>query len=566
MLDLILENAQIVDIIRQRIFKGWLGIKAEKFIFVEEGEAVNIKAKTKLDLNNAIVQPGLIDSHMHIESSLVTPARFAEASLPWGTTSILQDPHEVANVLGAAGIKFMVDASRNLPLNIYSAISSCIPATSDDLETPNAKISPSEITELARDPDIIALGEMMDYQGVVAGQKHLEDILQAGEEAGLSLEGHVPSLSDLDLSTYISYGIRSDHTLMTPEKIAEELSKGLYVMLQEKSITQENIDFINTLPDRNRILIITDDIMPNRLVSGQLNKILELAIELGWSALDALASATIRPANYLGLRNVGMIAPGYRADFCVSKDLNSFPPLEVYSRGIKVAESGKALFKTDVTKLPESLVSVAPIVKTAALLTEEKFWLRLETNARVNIISVNDINTLTELEQREIKIKNGHATDDDLVMATVIARASLQKDWTDDFKISLFTGLKLKSGAFATSFSHDSHNILVLGKTAKAMAEAANAVIKNGGGMAVYDGEELNFLPLPLAGLLSDAAIAEVAEQFDRIEQKLCQLGMTHKNPVLLLTILPLTVSPNYKISDKGIVDVENRKLIDLLV
>ncbi len=563
MLDLILENAQIVDIIRQRIFKGWLGIKQEKFIFVEEGKRVNIEAKTIIDLDNAIIQPGLIDSHMHIESSLLTPGRFAEASLPWGTTSILQDPHEVANVLGAAGIRFMVDASRDLPLNIYSAISSCIPATSDDLETANAKISPAEIIELACDPNVIALGEMMDYQGVVAGQKHLEDILEAGKEAGLSLEGHVPSLSGVDLSTYISYGIRSDHTLMTPEKIAEELSKGLYVMLQEKSITEENIDFINTLPDRSRILIISDDIMPNRLVFGQLNKILELAIKLGWQPLDALASATIRPAAYLGLNNAGMIAPGYRADFCICEDLNMFPPQEVYSQGKRVAEAGQALFKAADTKLPEDLTSIAPILKTADLLSQEQFWLRLEPNPRVNIISVNDINTFTELEQRKIKIKDGHANDNDLVMATVIARASLQSDWSEDFKISLFTGLKLKKGAFATSFSHDSHNILVLGKTAKAMTKAANAVIQNGGGMAVYD-DELSFLPLPIAGLLSDAPIAELAEQFDRLEQKLRQLGMTHKNPILLLTILPLTVSPNYKISDKGIVDVENRRLLDL--
>ena len=565
MLDLIIENAQIVDVVRQRIFDGWLGLRNDKFIFVEEGTApTELEAKTRKNLNNAFVQPGLIDTHMHIESSLVTPARFAEAVFPWGTTSILQDPHEAGNVLGAAGIQFMVDASRGLPLNIYSAIPSCIPATSEDLETPNASISPDEIKALAKDPDIIALGEMMDYQGIVQGNRRLENILEAGNQSGLSLEGHVPSLSGTDLSTYISHGIRSDHTLMTPGKIAEELSKGLFVMLQEKSITPENIAFVSSLPDRSRILIITDDVMPNRLVSGHLDRVLNLAIEHGWDALDALASATIRAASYLGLHNVGMLAPGYRADFCICQELNQFPPLEVYSRGVKVAEQCRALFQAPKTNLDDKTAKLSPIDSKQAL-NASQFRLDLTGTVTANVITTNNLTTFTELEQRTIDIIDGIPQDDDLVLATVIARSSLAKGITEPPKLSLIAGLNLQEGAFASSFSHDSHNLLVLGKSPEAMAEAANTVISARGGMAVVANETV-FLPLPIAGLLSDKPIGEVAKKFDALEVKLRQFGMTHKNPILLLSILPLTVSPNYKISDKGLVDVENRRILEVLV
>ncbi|UCH24354.1 MAG: adenine deaminase [Trueperaceae bacterium] len=566
MLDLILENACVVDVVRQRTFSGWLGVRSGRFIYVEEGTVpAEIESHRRRDLEGRAVQPGLIDTHMHIESSLVTPGRFAEAALPWGTTTILQDPHEIGNVLGAAGVRFMIEAGRDLPLHIYSAVPSCVPATSEELETPNATLTPEEVAELARDPSVIALGEMMDYQRLLQHDPRLIGMLEAGATSELSLEGHVPSLSGTPLSHYISFGIRSDHTLMTPAKIGEELSKGLYVMLQAKSLTEENLRFISGLADRSRLLLITDDIMPNRLVSGHLNQILQLAVDGGWDALDALASATVRPATYLGLRSVGVIAPGYRADFCICRTPNSFPPLEVFTSGQQVAADGRALFRAPQTSLPPEIARASLGGDSPPLISEDLFRLELGSEPkRVRIITVNDLNTVTGLETRTISTADGAPLDPDLAVGTVIPRASLRQKRLEKPRLSLLSGLHLTGGAFASSFAHDSHNLLVVGTSPAAMAEAANAVLARGGGMAVASKNGVTALSLPLAGLLSDAPITEVASEFEALEEALRNLGMRHKNPLLLLTILPLTVSPNYKISDRGMIDVEGRKVLEL--
>ncbi|MDF1524510.1 MAG: amidohydrolase family protein, partial [Trueperaceae bacterium] len=242
MRDLVVHGAELVDVVTQTSYRGWFAVQDGRFVEVEAGEpppADELPAGERVDLGGAVVHPGMLDVHMHIESSLVTPRRFAAAALPLGTTAVLQDPHEVANVLGAEGIRWMVRASQGLPLRVFSAISSCIPATSPDLETPNASLRPTEVTELAREPGVVALGEVMDFQGVLDGDPRLLAIVRAGAEAGLSLEGHVPSLTGPELSRYVAHGIRSDHTLTTPEKLREQLRKGLWVMIQEKSLTPD---------------------------------------------------------------------------------------------------------------------------------------------------------------------------------------------------------------------------------------------------------------------------------------------------------------------------------------
>jgi adenine deaminase len=259
-----------------------------------------------------------------------------------------------------------------------------------------------------------------------------------------------------------------------------------------------------------------------------------------------------------------MIAPGYRADFCICQGLNQFPPLAVYSRGIKVAEQGKALVQATSTKLPAELSQRSPIASRQRL-EPHQFQLDLAASVTVNVITTNDMTTYTELEQRSIEVVEGVPQDDDLLLATVIARSQLAAGLDQPLKISLIAGLKLHTGAFASSFSHDSHNLLVVGKTPTAMAQAANAVIEAKGGMAVV-ADDIHLLPLTIAGLLSDEPIAMVAEAFADLEESLHQLGMRHKNPILLLSILPLTVSPKYKISDKGLVDVDRREIIELLV
>jgi len=568
--DLLVFNAQIVDVITHSSYLGWFAVQRGRFVEVEAGTpapALRSAASNVLDAEGAYVLPGLIDAHMHIESSLVTPRRFAEAVLPWGTTTILQDPHEVGNVLGPDGIRWMIHASRGLPLRILSAIPSCVPATSPDLETPNASITPDDVSALADEPGVIALGEMMDFQGLIAGDPHLQAMLAAGAAAGLSLEGHVPNLTGADLSRYIAHGIRSDHTLMTPAKLHEQLRKGLWIMVQEKSLSSDLVAAVMALPDRSRIMLITDDVMPNRLTSGHMSRLIETAVAAGWEPHDAIAAATLRPATYLGLDELGVIAPGKQADFVLCSDLTDFPPLAVYRSAERVAEAGRARPVALTTPTSDLLATGF----SSAALPPERFALPAgvgRQRVRARVIVVNQVNSFTSLEERELDLVDGVPQADDTCLATVIPREALRGKPPERLHVGVVAGLGLQRGAWAATFAHDSHNVFVLGATPTAMAAALSTLLAQGGGMVVVpdDGAEPLQLPLPLAGLLSDEPIERVADGFDALERALREGGVSVRHPILLLTLLPLTVSPDWKLSDKGVVDVSGRRVLPTLI
>ncbi len=569
--DLLVHGADLVDVVTQTVYRGWFAVQDGRFVEVEAGEPPapdELPAHERLDLSGAVVQPGFLDVHMHIESSLVTPRRFAEAALPHGTTTVLQDPHEVANVAGAEGIRWMIRASQGLPQRIYSAISSCIPATSVDLETPNASIRPEDVTDLAREPGVVALGELMDFQGLVDDDPHLVAMVRAAAEAGLGLEGHVPTLTGPELSRYVAHGIRSDHTLSTPTKLHEQLRKGLWVMLQEKSLTPDVVAAVMALPDRSRVLLITDDVMPNRLTSGHLSRIVEVAVAQGWDPLDAVAAATLRPASYLGLHDLGVLAPGARADWLVTDTLVAYPPRQVVVGGRVVAEAGRTLPFDAATPAPPATPGFGVRAVPA-----ERLGLptgRGPATVRARVVVVDQVNSFTRLEERDVAVVDGAPIDDDLALALVIPRAALvdAAALPERFEVGVVAGFGLRRGAWASSFAHDSHNVFVFGRTPQAMAEALAAMLAAGGGMAFApdDGGEVLVLPLPLVGLLSDDPIEGIAERFDALERSLRAAGASVKHPVLLLTLLPLTVSPDWKISDKGIVDVARRRVLPPLV
>ncbi len=569
--DLLVTGANVVDVVTQTVFRGWFTVLDGRFVEVEEGERPahgEVEAAETLDLGGAHVQPGMLDVHMHIESSLVTPRRFAEGALPRGTTAVMQDPHEVANVLGAPGIRWMVEAARGLPLRVFTAVSSCVPATSPDIETPNAAISPADVTALAAEPDVLALGEVMDFQGLVAGDDHLEAMVAAAHAAGLSVEGHVPSLTGPALSRYVAFGVRSDHTLMTAPKLLEQLRKGQWVMVQEKSVTEEVVAAVMSLPDRSRVLLITDDVMPNRLTSGHLDRIVSLAVERGWDPLDAIASATLRPATYLGLADLGLVAPGALADFVVTDGLASYPPRRVYVGGRLVAEGGATVMASSPSPAPTPPAGLAQPFDADA---PRRDWFLLPAGGRVRarVIVANERNSFTTLEERPVDVDGGVPTDESLALATVVPRARLRPGASGhEPVVGLVAGLGLRRGAFATTFAHDSHNLFVVGRDPDAMLAATRAVLRAGGGMAFAPTADADpvLLPLPLAGLLSDDPVPEVARRFDAIERSLVEAGMRHLNPLLLLTLLPLSVSPDFKLTDKGVVDVQARVVLPPLV
>lgn len=560
-LDLLLHNARIADVFRYRLFEGWVGIRDNRFVYVEEGKPpANLDAAEARDLDGLIIAPGLIDSHMHIESSLLTPRRFAEAVLPFGTTTILSDPHEVGNVAGETGVGWMIAASQDLPLKVYHSIPSCVPATSPDIEWTHQVFDSEVIKRLSAYPSVIALGEVMDYMGLLGPNKRLQQIVETARDRGLILEGHIPTLIGEELSAYLVHGISSDHTLTFEEKIYEQISKGLAVMLQTKSVTQANVEVVAGLPDRSRIILVTDDIEPLLLVDGHLSRIVSLAIECGMAPLEAIAAATIRPARYLALRDLGAIAPGYRADFLIMDTLDAFPPRQVFADGELVAEGGRM-----VQDIPPTQPTIPDYPGIPGSFTVGDF--RLDANGRNGVVQAsvvtlqNKLTTLTQLEQLEVMLTDGHPvfeSDDDLALAAVIARNRSSST------IGVIKNTGLTQGAWASSVAHDCHNLLVIGREPAAMAIAANMVHEMGGGVAVASASEiLAQLELPFFGLLSDFPVQNVGRALADVEDAMRSIGADQTRPFLTFSIMSLSVSPFAKYSDKGVVDTEARRIIE---
>jgi len=557
-LDLLITGAEILDVFRLRAFQGWLGIRGGRFIYVEPGEPPRgVPTRHTVEACGALITPGLIDAHMHIESTLLSPRRFAEGALPHGTTCVLADPHEIASVAGEEGIRWMMQAAAGLSLRVYFAIPSCVPPTSARLETTGAEVTAELVRKLAGASEVIALGEVMDYRGLVAGDERLRGIIGAAASHGLLIEGHVPSLLGTELSEYLSYGITSDHTLMRPEKILELVGKGAALMLQLKSLAPENIAAVLDLPDRSRVMLVTDDVDPARLrTEGHLSSIVKAAMARGVPWEEAFSMATLRPATYLGLRRMGAIAPGWTADFLVLEGPGLFPPRTVYVGGRKVAEEGELIAPVGSPGPP------LPSNLCYDRFVPEDFLVKLDLQeCLANVVSVqSEDNTLTDLERVPVRLKGGRVVlgpEDDLALIAVFSRDGSSRS------TGVVKDLGLKRGAFASTFSHDAHNLLVVGRSPEAMALAASRACEGGGGIAVADeGGVIAHLPLPIAGILTDAPLDAVASSFNQIEDSLRRFGMRHARPFLLLSTLTLSVSPRYKFSDKGVVDVEARRLI----
>ncbi len=625
--DLVLTDARIVDVFRLRVFEGWVGIRDGTFLYVEEGEPPpGLQAGSLKSLEGRFLLPGFVDSHMHIESSLLTPGRFAEAVLPHGTTTVLADPHEVANAGGSEGLGVFIEACRHLPLDIRIAFPSCVPATSPELEWTREVFHVETLKAFKDCREVIALGEVMDYQRLLeevrseSGQSDnldfesnrrvakdegtLRPLIVEAHRLNYLVEGHVPTLRGLELSEYLYRGIGSDHTLTYPEKLLEQMGKGLAVMLQAKSLTPEVIQTVMSLKDRSRVLLVTDDVEPSLLSEGHLSSIIRMAVSAGYDPIEAIASATIRPARYLGLdrgmRKKGGIAPGYAADFLIQTDLTSFNPEEVYTSGTIVGKEGQyvgpplpSFFNCSDTiqgSIPllgwESSVSRTnpsggrrskKSTRNAALpgpfhpadfavvlgsARGQECWRgRREVQGRV-VRLLDDRTSLTDLRIIPVILEDGfpcwEGEASNCCAVSVISREGSFRT------LALVDNLGLKRGAFATSFSHDSHNLLVVGKSPVEMAEAANRVGTLTGGIVVVENGDISAeLPLPIFGILSDRPSMEVADKLERIENRLREMGIRRARPFLILSLLSLSVSPYFKITDRGIVDTERRVILE---
>jgi adenine deaminase len=563
--DLLVTNVQLANVLTGEIYPADIAVYGAKIVAVEPpGTQPQRKAGQVLDGGGQLLVPGLIDSHLHIESSLVTPAPFAEAVLRRGITTVAEDPHEIANATGLPGVKHFLEASRDLPLTFLFLASTCVPAAKG-LEHCRGELGPEEIRKMLGWEGVIGLAEVMDARAVVDEDPHMSAILQAGRDAGGVIEGHNPMLTGRELQAYITAGVDSDHTLASPSRYIEKLRLGVTVQLQERYMNREVIEAIKALPQPlPSLCLVTDDVAPDYLESyGHLDHVLKQAIELGLPPMQALQAATINPARRLRLFDRGAIAPGRRADLVLVDSLPSFNVSTTISDGEIVVENGQTLWR-----VPPNQPELDPLRNSLDLspLSVEDFRINFPgdgSQAEVRVIISHPHGTTTEEGRAVVQLKDGQPQIDetDLALIGVFARGEIGQS------LGFIQGLGLQKGALATTHAHDSHNLMVIGRDDQSMATAANAVIGMEGGMAVsVDNEVLARVPLPIAGIISDSPMPAVAYQWGRLTGVLADLGVKHPFLLMRLTTFTLPVSTGLRITDMGYVRAAERKLVPLLI
>jgi len=545
--DLVLKNATVLD-----VFTGqW--IKAD--IAIIDGCIAGVGSydtgrKTR-DLKKACVIPGFIDAHVHIESSMVSVPAFVGATAPHGTTTVVADPHEIANVLGTSGINYMLLESKKLLANIYFMIPSCVPATS--METSGATLSVEDIEPYFSHPKVLGLAEVMNYPGVINTDGQVLAKINAAADAGKIIDGHAPGLCGKDLCAYAAAGITSDHECVTPEEALEKIRAGMRVMVREGTGAKNLADLVPAInPQTSQWMMwCTDDRHPNDIqTEGHIDFIVKKAVFLGVNPVTAIQMATIRPAQYFGLHHLGAVAPGKQADLLIISEPPGLDVNEVYCAGKKVAESG--------TLMPDiRLPAPAPCPSPMRVDVNRVNFNVIAGQGKARVIRLVPGQIVTKCLMASLPEKNGLAMPDpgaDIAKIAVVERHI----GTGNIGVGFVSGFGLAHGAIAQSIAHDSHNIIVCGATDADMKAAVAAVVKMGGGIVVVDsGRTLSSLPLPIAGLMSNLPMGEVSRKMDGLNNTAKALGSKLSDPFMALSFLALPVIPKLKITDLGLFDVE---------
>jgi adenine deaminase len=543
--DLVLAGGRVLSVFT----KEWLDVD----VAIVDGHVVGLgryEGRERIDVSGAYLVPGFIDAHMHIESSKLMVDEFSRAVLAHGTTAVVADPHEIANVLGTEGIQWLLDCCAELPLDVFVMASSCVPAS--QFESPRGPFTPGDIEALLRHPRVIGIAEMMNFPGVIAGQ----DSELAKLTTGLTdhVDGHAPGVSGPALNAYLAAGITSDHESTTFEEALEKRRLGMWIMLREASIARNLRDLLPLVKryGTERCMFCTDDREPDFIVEeGHINQMVRVAVEEGIRPEDAVVMATLNPAMYHRLWRLGAIAPGYQADILLLDDLRSFNPRLVLKRG-----APPRFVKLDIPQWVRQTVNLAPL---------DAGSFRIAAGAdKVRVIRVIPAQLLTGVDVIEPLVKHGSVVADpsrDLVKIAVIERHHA----TGRVGLGLATNVGLKRGAYASTVAHDAHNIVVLGVDDRDMAACATRLAEIGGGIVIADGGRVvEELPLPVAGLMSDRPLAEVHERMRSMERRLGGMGVTMNAPFMTLSFLALSVIPELKITDQGLVDVTRFELVPL--
>lgn len=554
--DLVLKGASVLNVFTEQL--------EHKDVAICDGMIAGLglyDGIEEVDVSGKIIVPGFMDAHMHLESTLLTPAQFERGSLPCGTTAVMADPHEIANVAGTEGLDYIMRLCDDLDMHIYFNLPSCVPAA--PLEESGETLEAEDLRPYYQRENVLGLAEMMNSVGVCEGEEPLLKKLSDAKEFGGIIDGHAPFLGGKDLNAYVASGVNSDHECTDAQEALDKLARGQWIMVREGTAAK-NLGALLPLckpPYCNRTMLCTDDRHPEDLLrEGHLDAIIRKAVEKGVKPAHAIQMCTINTANYFGLKDYGAVAPGYHADIVVLSDFIDFTVEQVYIDGKAVAKNG-AVINNNVKPLPDS----DKILHSFHMQAVNADRLYLPIKERQRVIGLKKHELLTDeiiIQPTDIAIRNnGIDIDRDILKAAVFERHHN----TGHIGIGFVSGYGIKRGAIATSVAHDSHNLIAVGCSDEDIAAAAEAVRKMGGGLVVVDhGQIIESLPLPIAGLMSDLSIEEVESRVNRLKEAATALGASADiDPFMTLSFVSLPVIPVIRLNGKGLINVNRQEIVE---
>jgi len=568
-LTLLIRGARLVNVNTGEVYPSSIGVYKERIVHVG-AEDRGLESERSIDAHGAYAIPGLIDTHLHVESSMVTPSRFAEAVLPHGTTTAFADPHEIANVLGKEGVRMMLDNAQGLPMKLFFWAPTCVPES--PAVTSGAEIRPSDIQQMLQWPGIAGLGEVMDFEAVLKMTPKMREILETGRRSSSVIDGHSPLLSGRRLGAYMTSGPDSDHEIFTPESMVEKLRMGMYVKLRGPYVLDPRsfLSPLYELPSPWNVVFVTDDVMPDNLYGhGHLDYVCRSFIKAGMDPVEAIRSCTLRPAQHMRMPHLGAISPGKVADILLLDDLKSFRVGTVVSNGRVVAKGGslvipsparpfgrKAFNSMKTGELSPADFQVRPPIEDGSVVVNAIDFTAYRGRRRNFSKAFLDM-VLTKLSKVKVKVTEGRMLLGDVAPVFIIDR-----HWGRGRRAFGFTRNLIRRGAIASSVAHDSHNLIVAGTNQKDMFSAAELVVKAGGGISAFNSRALALVELPVAGLMAEEKVEEVARKMRALRRAFIRMGVLDHPYMPIVCLLTLSVIPHARITDKGIFDVDNQAFV----